>query len=93
MYMSPLTLTAARNQLLSLADRLEREPETVVEVTRRGRHVMALLSAQRYAALVETLDILSDPQAMRLIRRARKDVASGKAISWKKARKELGIAS
>jgi len=91
--MRSLSLTETRNQLLQLADQLEREPGLVVEVTKRGRRVMTLLAAKHYEALLETLEVLGDAAAMGSLRRARKEIAAGKGIPWRKARAGLGLGS
>ena len=89
--MRTLSLTEARSRLLQIADEMERDPGTVVEVTKRGRRLMALLAAERYDALVETLEVLGDAAVMRSLRRARMDIAAGKGIPWERARAKLGI--
>lgn len=40
-----MTLTEARNQLLKVAEEMERKPDQVVEIVKRGKKVMTLLSA------------------------------------------------
>jgi PHD/YefM family antitoxin component YafN of YafNO toxin-antitoxin module len=42
-------------------------------------------------SLEETLEILSDKEAMRNIRTAQKDVKEGRVCSWEDALKELSI--
>ena len=51
----------------------EAEEQTVV-ITRRGKTVGYLLSAERFEAMLETMDIMSNPAAMEAIR----DYKSGK---------------
>ena len=51
----------------------ESEEQTVV-ITRRGKAVGYLLSAERFEAMLETMDIMSNPAAMEAIR----DYKSGK---------------
>ena len=92
MYMETLSSTEARTRFLRLVDEIERNPGKVVEVTKRGRRVAALLSAERYEALLETLEILGDAEAMRSLRRSRKQAASGKKVPWATARARLGLA-
>ena len=84
-----ITLTQARNELLSLAQALQRHPTDVVEVTKRGKRVMTLLSSQLYEALIETLEIVGDEKATAELRRALNDAAAGRTIPWKKARARL----
>ena len=89
--MKTMTLTQARNQLLKVADEMERRPEHVVEVVKRGKKVMTLLSAEVYDALVETLEIVSDESSYAKLRRAVKEIEAGKGISWSSARQELDL--
>lgn len=60
-----LTITEAREQLTKLPDQFaeEQAPEPVT-VTRHGEPVLAILPWELYESLVETLEILSDPEAM-----------------------------
>jgi PHD/YefM family antitoxin component YafN of YafNO toxin-antitoxin module len=84
-------LTEARNQLLKVAGEMERHPDHVVEVVKRGKKVMTLLSAEVYDAFVETLEIVADEDAFAKLRRAVKEIETGKGISWSEAREELGL--
>jgi prevent-host-death family protein len=90
-YMKTLTLTEARNRLLNLADELEKDPSSVVEVSRRGKRVMALISAELYDSLVETLEVLSDRRTTSRLRKALRELDQGKGIPWGRARRELGL--
>ena len=89
--MKTITLAEARNQLLKLADEMEKNPDAVVEVVKRGRHIMTLMSAELYELLVETLDVLANDAAARKLRRALREIEQGKGIPWKTAKKRLGI--
>lgn len=50
--MKTMTLTEARNQLLKVAEEMERRPDQVIEIVKRGKKVMTLLSADVYEAIV-----------------------------------------
>ncbi len=89
--MKTMTLTEARNQLLKVAEEMERRPDHVVEVVKRGKKVMTLLSAEVYEALVETLEIVADEHAFAKLRRAMKEIEAGKGRPWSDAREELGL--
>jgi len=87
-----LTITAARTQLLELAERLNRPPAAeAVTVTKRGKPVLALLPHEFYESLVETLEVLGDETLMRALRRSLREVRSGKTVPWEKAKRELGL--
>lgn len=90
--MKDLSLTEARAGLLRLADEIERDPSMVVEIRKRGRRVMALVSAELYDALMETLDVLGEPAAAGRLRQALQEVEQGKGVPWKAAKKRLGLA-
>jgi prevent-host-death family protein len=89
--MIDVSLTEARNRLLRIADEIERDPDAIVRVTRRGHPVLALISARRLDALLETLEILADATTLRRLHRARAEVSAGRTIPWSKARRELGL--
>ncbi len=91
MCMKDITLTEARNGLLRLAEEVRREPSHVVGVVKRGRKVMTLMSAELYEALVETLDVLGEEEALPRLRKALKEIEDGRGIPWKTARKRLGL--
>jgi len=86
-----VSLTEARNGLLRLADEIQRDPSLVVEVQKRGKRVLALVSTDLYDRLLETLDVLADESTSTALRRALREIAKGKGIPWKAARKRLGL--
>ena len=71
-------LREVRDHFSDVIDRVERHHERVT-VTRNGRPVAVLISPADLAELEETLDILSDPDALADIREA--DAAYAKARS------------
>ncbi len=76
-----ITMVNARRELTRLPERLETSPTTVA-VTRRGKPVLAIMSWQDYEAIIETLEILGDEDAMEQLRRSVREVKEGKAIPW-----------
>ena len=88
----PLAMAEARKQLPKLADALEKHPEIgAVKITRRGKPVLAVLSWDLYESVVETMEIMSDPEMMAAFRQGVKEMEEGKAIPWEQVRKELGF--
>jgi antitoxin YefM len=75
MVMSDVTLPLAeiKKRLSEIVDGVEQRHDRVV-LTRNGRPAAVILSPDDLEALEETLDILSDPKAMREIRRAEKEI-------------------
>ena len=62
-------LRSVRDHLSELVDRVEREHDRVV-ITRNGREIAVLISAEDLAELEETLSVLSDSEALADIREA-----------------------
>lgn len=88
MYMTTVPLAEARAQLSRLVDEAVRTHERV-EVTKNGRRAAVIMSADDYDSLIETLDILSDAEAMAEIRRADADVADGKIYTLEEVQAEM----
>jgi prevent-host-death family protein len=62
--------TVTISQLQAQAPRLVREAEKqgAVTIARHGRTVAFLVSRERMEAIIETLEIMGDPKAMKAIR-------------------------
>ncbi|PAZ02845.1 MAG: hypothetical protein CAK89_04535 [Opitutia bacterium AMD-G3] len=81
--MKTVSYTEARNQLASLIEsaNADRDPVTI---TRNGAAVVVLVDASEYAAMAETIHLLSSPKnALRL----HKGLAEFKAGKFKPARR------
>src|SRR6266508_1946534 len=74
--MTTLTVTQAKNSLLELLRAVEERGETV-QITRNGIPAGVLVSAEEWESLLETLEILSDPTAMKRIERSRREAGAG----------------
>ena len=75
--MTTIPLSDARARLSELVDEAVRTHERV-DITRNGRRAAVLLSADDFDAMQETLDILSDPEAMREIEIGKREAREGK---------------
>jgi prevent-host-death family protein len=87
-YMTTLPLAAVRANLSKLVEEAERTHQRV-EVTKNGRRAAVLLSADDYDSLMETLDILSDAEAMAAIRESDADIAAGRVYPLGEVEAEL----
>jgi len=85
-----IPITTARHEITSLPERLEKEPGAVA-ITRRGKPVLAVMPWELYESLIETLEILGDPELMDVLRQSIKEVEAGKGIPWEDAKRELGL--
>ena len=88
--MTRLTITEARQALLDLPERLAKAPDKAVSITRHGRPVLAVMPWELYESLVETLDVLSDPEMTAALRSSLEDIRKGRLVSHEVARTRLG---
>lgn len=79
--MKTIPLTEAKTQLSRLVDDVSRRDERVL-ITKNGRAAAVLLSADELESIEETLEIMSDPELMKRIRRNSRAFESGKAMVY-----------
>ena len=58
-------------------------------VTRHGRPVMAMMSWDLFESMMETMDIMGDPDLMASFRQSIEDVRTGCLISLEQVKSEL----
>jgi prevent-host-death family protein len=71
-----MPLADVKNRLSEVVERLEREHGRVV-ITKHGRPAAVVLNVEDLEGLEQTLELLSDPRAMRRIRKAETEIAAG----------------
>lgn len=87
-----IPITKARSQLTELPEEFGKNPHMdAVTVTRRGEPVLAILPWEMYESLVETMEILSDEELMRSLRKGIEEAKKGKLIPWERVKKELSL--
>ena len=84
-----LTITEARSRLSGLPEELRRNQ--VAKITRRDKPVLAIMRWDDYCGLVETLEIMSDEEALKQVRQGIADIEAGRVIPWEEAQKRLGL--
>lgn len=77
--MEALPLAAVKAKLSALVDQVEDTHDRVV-ITRNGRPAAVLISPEELESLEETLAVMSDPAAMRRIRRAQQEIDRGEVV-------------
>ena len=87
-----MSMVEARRRLTQLPEAFEGNPdEQAVEVTRRGKPVLAILPWDDYESIVETLEIMSDPELMAAIRISLEQAERGEVIPWEQVKAELDL--
>jgi antitoxin YefM len=83
-----LTINKARKQLLDLPDQLVDEP---IVITKHGKPAMVALGYEQYESLLETIEILSDPNLMPKLRESIAQANAGETVSLEEAITHLGL--
>ena len=83
-----ITLKELRPALPKVVDSIASKMDRYV-VTRHGKPVIVMLSIEDYEALMETLEILADKEAMTGIKQGISDMRKGKTRSWKEIKSSL----
>ena len=78
--MEILPLSHVKAHLSEITDRVEGQHDRIV-VTRKGRPAAVLVSPDDLASLEETLELLSDPEAMKKVREGEGAVAAGDTVT------------
>jgi len=78
-----MPLADVKNRLSEVVERLEREHGRVV-ITKHGRPAAVVLNVADLEGLEQTLELLSNPRAMRRIRRAEAEIEAGEAAELTK---------
>ena len=74
-----IPVTKAKNNLLEIIRQVEKE-ESTVAVTKNGVPTVVILSMERFTGLLETLELLTDEEAMKSLRRSMRQARQGKWV-------------
>ncbi|KKR32690.1 MAG: Prevent-host-death family protein [Candidatus Gottesmanbacteria bacterium GW2011_GWC2_39_8] len=85
-----LTVTKARENLTSLVEKADKRLDEFI-ITVNGVPAAVLISASEYESWKETMDILSDPGALKAIKRGEEDIKNGKFVTLEELKKELNV--
>jgi prevent-host-death family protein len=89
--MTTLSISEARKQFLDLPEKLARDPEHAICVTRHGRPELAIIPWELYESIIETLEVLSEPDLVAALRASIKDIERGRLLSHKEVGGRLGL--
>lgn len=88
--MKAVTATQAKNSFLELLRGAEERGEEVL-VTRNGRPCAVVVSAEEWESLLETIEILSDPDLMKKLTRSLRERKAGRFLSHEEVWKKVGV--
>ena len=76
-----IPVTKAKSRLLSIIRKIESSDDTVA-ITKKGVPEAVILSMNKFEGLVETLEVLSDVNAMKSIRKSIIEAREGKWLDF-----------
>ena len=85
-----IPIVRARAMLTKLPELLAEENRAVA-LTRHGKPVLAVMSWDLFESIMETLEIMGDPDMMAALRRGIKDVQEGNLIPLEQVQSKLDI--
>jgi prevent-host-death family protein len=87
-----ISLTNLRKELFTVVKELADDP-TVSEVvaTRNGKPAAVLLNYDLYEGLLETVELMSDPELAESVRSGLADIRAGRVKSLEEVKTELGL--
>lgn len=83
-----IDISEARRQLNCLDKRLS--TERIIFVTRHNKNAFALVDMECISAMLETLEIMSDPASFQLFQDSLRDIREGRLHDHEDVEKELG---
>lgn len=83
-----LNITEARSRLTSIQEEL-RDGGGAIAITTHGKPSLALMNWDLYETIIETMDIMSDPDLLAEVRRGIEDVGAGRVVSLEDVEKEF----
>jgi prevent-host-death family protein len=82
-----LDITEARSQFNRLDERLK--DEQVIQVTRHNKPVFAVVDLEYLRAVLETIEIMSDPESYKMFQKGLEDIKHGRVVDHDEAKREL----
>lgn len=83
-----LDISEARKQFNTLDERLVLD--RVIFVTRHNKSAFALVDTEYLCAILETIEIVSDPQSLEMFKQSIEDIRAGRLHDHDDVEKELG---
>jgi prevent-host-death family protein len=83
-----ITLKELRPELPGVIKDIDTKLDRYI-IMKRGKPVAVMMSPDDYESLLETIEILSDKDSVRRIKKAKKEIAKGRTISLEELRRKI----
>ncbi len=85
-----ISITEGRKKLFKIVEEIQR-PDTYYTFTVDGKPKVVLMSKDEFDSIMETMEIMSDPEIMKDIKKAEEDFKKGRYSSWEEVKEKLGF--
>ncbi len=85
-----MSLSEARKRIFEIAGKVQ-EPEVYFTLTEKGQRKVIIMSADEFDSLMETMELLGDPELMKEIEEAEKEYKNGEIYSWDEVKQQLRL--
>ena len=85
-----ISITEGRKKLFKIVEEVQR-PDTYYTFTVDGKPKVVLMSKDEFDSIMETMEIMSDPEIMKDIKKAEEDFKKGRYSSWEEVKEKLGF--
>jgi PHD/YefM family antitoxin component YafN of YafNO toxin-antitoxin module len=87
-----LSITEARKEFLTLPEKFTEDKDLKsITITKRGEPVFDLVPHGYIETIVETLEIMSDPDQLEALKQSIKDVEKGRLFTTEEVEEKLGL--
>ncbi len=83
-----ITLKELRPQLPAVMKNIDTRLDRYI-ITKRGKPAAVMMSVDDYEGFLETMEILTDKEAVRRIKRSQEEIRKGKTISLEALRRRI----
>lgn len=83
-----ITLKELRPELPEVIKNIDTKLDRYI-ITKRGKPVVMMMNIDDYESILETIEILSDKQAVKRIKQSKEEIAKGKTVSLKELRHKI----
>lgn len=88
--MNTISVTNARANLYDLIEEVSASGKAVA-ITNKGETKAVLVSPEELASWEATMDVMSDPELVKGIKKGMEDIKKGRVISWEDLKKKAGL--
>lgn len=87
-----ISIGDARKNLTKIPARFKENPALgAIAITKRGQPIMALVDWNLFESILETMEIMSDPELMKHIRQGIREMERGDLIPWEQVKSRLKL--